>query len=229
MFCTQLTDNDFQKLFVKVTSVLGPPHWEPVSKEHATIDDALAWYLDDLIAKMDNAVGISFAAGVVEESSHLHAHTVFWTAQKITFDYAKRIIPVAHYEDCQRRLTSNIDYLYKRNGHEDKGHTNRSSVIERGELPLTTDTYSNFEWVNFVKAGHDFRQLVEMYPGVVSRGSFGMKAYLEVLEVYRNQKPWIEKLRVMDDKVYDNLVKAIKQFELEKEKQNDSEDSGGIS
>jgi len=194
--------------------------WKP--KEHATIEEALTFYLKNLIDKMDNAVGVSYAAGVVEESSHLHAHTVFWTAKKITIDYVKKIIPVAHYEDCQRRLTSNIDYLHKRNGHESKGHTNRSSVIEWGELPLTTDTSSNFEWVNFVKAGHDFRQLVEMYPGVVSRGSFGMKMYMEVLEAYRNQKPWIEKLRVMDDKVYDNLVAAIKQFELEKEQEDDS-------
>jgi len=207
MFCTQLTDNVFVH-----------------TEEFATLEEALTFYLKQLIEKMDNAVGISFAAGVVEESSHLHAHTVFWTAKKITIDYVKKIIPVAHYEDCQRRLTSNIDYLYKRNGHEEKGHTNRSSVIEWGELPLTTDTSSNFEWVNFVKAGHDFRQLVEMYPGVVSRGSFGMKMYLEVLEVYRNQKPWIEKLRLMEDKTYDNLVEAIRQFELEKEQKDDSND-----
>jgi len=76
--------------------------------------------------------------------------------------------------------------------------------------------------VNFVKAGHDFRQLVEMYPGVVSRGSFGMKAYMEVLEVYRNQKPWIEKLRVMEDKHYESLKEAIKLFEIEKEQTDDS-------
>ena len=127
MFCTQLTDNAFQNMFVKTESVMGP-FWK--AKEDKTINDVLEDYLKDLIDKMDNAVGISYAAGVVEESSHLHAHTVFWTAKKITIDYVKKIIPVAHYEDCQRRLTSNIDYLYKRNGHEDKGHTNRSSVVE---------------------------------------------------------------------------------------------------
>ena len=219
MFCTQLTDNAFQNMFVKALYE-GNMVWKP--KEHATIDDALGFYLKKLIDDMDNAVGISYAAGVVEESSHLHAHTVFWTAKKITIDYVKKIIPVAHYEDCQRRLTSNIDYLYKRNGHEDKGHTNRSSVIEWGELPLTTDTSSNFEWVNFVKAGHDFRQLVEMYPGVVSRGSFGMKAYMEVLEVYRNRKPWSEKLKFMEKKDIDDLIKAIKQYEEEKTDDSDN-------
>ena len=214
MYCTQLTDNAFQDRFVKVEGVMGP-YWK--SKEDATIDDVLKEYLQDLIKKMDNAVGISFAAGVVEESSHLHAHTVFWTAKKITFDYVKKVVPVAHYEDCQRRLTTNIDYLYKRNGHEHKGHTNRSSIVEWGELPVATDTSSNFEWVNFVKAGHDFRQLVEMYPGVVSRGSFGMKAYLEVLEVERNRKPWIERLKLMEEKQLKELKNAMKLFEEEQE------------
>ena len=215
MFCTQLTDNDFQNLFVRVDSVLGPHHWEPKDKEYETIDDALEAYLWDLRQKMDNAVGISWCGGVVEESTHLHAHTVFWTAQKITLPYVKTIIPVAHYEDCQRRLTSNINYLYKRNGFEDKGHTNRSSIIEFGEQPLTTDTSSNYDWVHFVKAGHDFKQLVEMFPGVVSRGSFGMKAYLEVLEFERNRRPWIEKLRTMEEKQVQELLAAIKLFEEE--------------
>jgi len=169
MHCTQFTDNTF----VEVKDV-----------------DEMDWYLNvylvDLFEKMDEAVGIAYAAAVVEEGMHLHAHTIFWTAKKITFDYARKIVPKIHYEDAARRLSINLDYLHKRNGFEDKGHTNRSTVIELGEYPLTEEMSVPSEWVYFIQAGkgrRTYREVVDKYPSVIGR-AYGVKAYIEEYNAY---------------------------------------------
>ena len=169
MHCTQFTDNTFVE-----------------TEGFATLEDALTFYLWTLNEKMDEAVGIAYAAAVVEEYKHLHAHTVFWTAKKITFDYARKIVPKIHYEDAARRLSINIDYLHKRNGFEDKGHTNRSMVIELGEYPLTEEMSVPSEWVYFIQAGkgrRTYREVVDKYPSVIGR-AYGVKAYIEEYNAY---------------------------------------------
>jgi len=174
MNCTQLTDNTFQEMFVRSEMVNGGS-WIP--KEFATIDDALAYYLCDLCQKFDPAVGVVYAAAVVEEGSHLHVHSVFWTAKKLSFDYCRKIVPGVHYADCQKRLSLNVDYLYKRNGFEDKAYTNRSSVVEYGEYPITEDCSVPSEWINFVKAGHTYVELIDAYPSALGR-AYGLKVYI---------------------------------------------------
>jgi len=144
---------------------------------YASYEDALRHYLFMLVEKMDNAVGINFAAAVVEEGSHLHVHTIFWSAVPITFAYTKKMFPHIRWDDCKKRLSASLDYLHKRNGNEEKGHTNRSQVVEYGEYPVVIDVSVPTEWVNFVKAGHTYVQLIEAYPSALGR-AWGLKAYI---------------------------------------------------
>jgi hypothetical protein len=131
--------------------------------------------------RLDGAVGVTYAAAVVEEGTHLHAHTVLWTAKKISFDYARKMLPGVHYEDAKQRLSLNMDYLHKRNGFEAKGHTNRSQVVECGEFPGTLSASGPSEWVQFIKSGHDYVQLIEAYPDALGR-AYGLKQYIQELD-----------------------------------------------
>ena len=169
MNCLMLTDNnDFRTNY-----------WHPdILNGYATIEDALAHYLYQMVEKMDSAIGINYAAAVVEEGSNLHVHSVFWSSKKATFDYIKKLYPGYRYDDCMKRLSATVDYIYKRNGNEDKGHTNRSQVITYGEYPDFIDVSVPTEWVNFIRAGHDYIDLINMYPSALGR-AYGLNKYIE--------------------------------------------------
>lgn len=169
MRCTMLTDNHGFKT----------DYWydNGTVQKHQSIECALVEYLSVIVQKTDNAIGVNYAAVVAEKTSNLHTHIVLWSAKSPTFDYIKRVFPGYRYDDCKTRLTASIDYLYKRNGHEEKGHSNMSEVIQYGELPLVDVGSQPSEWVEFVKAGHSYKQLIEMYPSALGR-AYGLKQYI---------------------------------------------------
>jgi len=187
MTCTQLTDNTFK------AELLSDGSFCSDDGDFVTMDDAIAYYLQTLCTKLDNALGITYAAAVVEEGTHLHCHVVLWSAKKPTFDYMKKMCPGVHIEDAKQRLSLNIDYLYKRNGFEDKGHTNRSSIVEFGEYPVTMTASGPSEWVNFIKAGHTYVQLVECYPDSLGR-AYGLRQYIKDLED-GDYREWAQRLK----------------------------------
>jgi hypothetical protein len=144
-------------------------------------DSIVSLYLNILVSRMDTVVGINYAAAVMEEGTHRHIHTIFWSAKKITFDYTKKLWPGIHHEDAGKRLSQNLDYLYKRNGYEEKGHTNRSQVVEYGEYPVTDASSGPSEWIAFINAGHNYLQLINVYPDALGR-AYGLRVYIKELD-----------------------------------------------